>query len=123
MALKTKQQNFIVALLQYPSTEEAIRATGIARQTAYRYLEDEEFKNALSEARREVVNGITNQLRNLGGEAIQTLKNNLYDEEATPTSKNQTAKTILDFIYRGAEIEQVEARLDEIENKMNHYNN
>lgn len=115
MALKTKQQNFIVALLQSSSTEEAIRVAGIGRKTAYGYLADEEFKEELSLARREVINNINNQLRNLGGEAIETLKNNLHDKEATPTSKNQTAKIILEFIYRSHEIEAVEDRLDKLE--------
>lgn len=116
--LNPKQQRFLVALLEERTIEAAIKRVGISPKTAYRYMDDLEFKQELQRARRKVVDGISNRLRQLGSEAIETLRDNLTDEEATPATKNSTAKIILEFIYRSHELENVTERMDEMERKL-----
>lgn len=116
--LNPKQQRFLVALLEERTIEAAIKSVGISPKTAYRYMDEPEFQQELQRARRKVVDGISNRLRQLGSEAIETLRDNLTDEEATPATKNSTAKIILEFIYRSHELENVTERMDEMERKL-----
>lgn len=116
--LSPKQHLFLAAMLEEQTIEAAWKRVGISSKTAYKYLEDPEFKQELQKSRRKVVDGISNRLRQLGSEAIETLRGNLTDEEATPATKNSTAKIILEFIYRSHELENVTERIDEMERKL-----
>lgn len=113
--MNNKQVQFLNAMITCQTVDEAIRKTGISRSTAYRYFADKEFKAALREEQAKVTDQLTNRLLKLGGQAIQVLEANLYDEEATPTSRNTTAKTILDYIYRNYEQNEIIDRIDALE--------
>lgn len=113
--LTPKQHRFLTAMLEEQSIDAAAKTARITRATAYKYLDDDEFRKELQAARRTIIDGISNRLRKLGTKAIETLKDNLTDAEATPATKNSTAKIILEFIYRSHELENVTERLDEME--------
>lgn len=113
--LTPKQHKFLTAMLEEQSIDAAAKTARITRATAYKYLDDDEFRKELQAARRTIIDGISNNLRKLGTKAIETLKDNLTDAEATPATKNSTAKIILEFIYRSHELENVTERLDEME--------
>lgn len=113
--LTPKQHSFLAAMMEEPSIDSAAKKAGVTRNTAYKYLEDDDFKKELQAARRKVIDGISNRLRNLGGSAIDTLRDNLTHEESSPATRNSTAKIILEFIYRSHELENVTERLDEME--------
>lgn len=113
--LTPKQHRFLTAMLEEQSIDAAAKTARITRATAYKYLDDDEFRKELQAARRTIIDGISNNLRKLGTKAIETLKDNLTDAEATPATKNSTAKIILEFIYRSHELENVTERLDEME--------
>lgn len=115
MNLTTKQQNFLVAVLEEETIDKAIKSAGVSRSTAYKYLDDEDFKRELSMQRRRMVNGISNQLTQHGRKAVDTLAKNLNDPESTAANRNQAAKIILEFIYKNHEIENVIERLDAVE--------
>jgi molybdenum-dependent DNA-binding transcriptional regulator ModE len=116
-----KQQKFLKAMMEEQSIAEASKSAGISQTTAYKYLDDGVFKKELQRARRKAVDGISHRLRRLGNDAIDTLRDNLTDAEATPATKNSTAKIILEFIYRSHELENVTERLDELESKIDSY--
>lgn len=113
--LTPKQHRFLTAMLEEQSIDAAAKTARITRATAYKYLDDDEFRKELQAARRTIIDGISNRLRKLGTKAIETLNDNLTDAEATPATKNSTAKIILEFIYRSHELENVTERLDEME--------
>lgn len=113
--LTPKQHKFLTAMLEEQSIDAAAKTARITRATAYKYLDDDEFRKELQAARRTIIDGISNRLRKLGTKAIETLNDNLTDAEATPATKNSTAKIILEFIYRSHELENVTERLDEME--------
>ena len=114
ISLTQKQQAFLNAMLTSKTTDEAIEKAGIHRSTAYKYLNDDDWKKEYREQRNALTDGLTNQLQQLGTQAIQTLEENLNDPEATPASKNTTAKTILDYIYSNYDREQIVEELEEI---------
>lgn len=51
-----KQMNFLQALLTESTISKAIKASGISRPTAYKYLKDEEFLRELNRRRAECLN-------------------------------------------------------------------
>src|SRR5699024_5140220 len=102
-------------MLTSKTTDEAIEKAGIHRDTAYKYLNNDDWKKEYREQRNALTEGLTNQLQQLGTQAIRTLEENLNDPDATPASKNTTAKTILDYIYSNHDREQIIERLEEIE--------
>ena len=102
-------------MLVSKTTDEAIAEAGIHRSTAYKYLNDDDWKKEYKKRRSELTDTLTTQLLQLGTQAIETLKENMSDPDATPATKNTTAKTILDYIYSIHDREQIIERLEEIE--------
>lgn len=102
-------------MLTSKTVEEAYEKAGITRNTAYRYLKNDEWQEEYRNKRNELTDTLTSQLLQLGTQAVQTLRENLNDPDATPATKNTTAKTILDYIYSNYDREQIVERIEEIE--------
>ena len=119
ISLTQKQQAFLNAMLVSKTTDEAIAEAGIHRSTAYKYLNDDDWQKEYRKQRNALTDGLTNQLQQLGTQAIRILEENLNDPDATPATKNTTAKTILDYIYSNHDREQIVERLEEIERVIN----
>lgn len=102
-------------MLTTQTVEDAYKKADITRNTAYRYLSDEDWQAEYRKKRNHLTNTLTSQLLQLGTQAIEVLENNLVDPDATPASKNTTAKTILDYIYSNHEREQIIERVEELE--------
>ena len=102
-------------MLTSKTIEDAYKKADITRNTAYRYLNDEEWQEEYRKRRSELTDTLTSQLLQLGTQAIETLENNMTDPDATPATKNTTAKTILDYIYSNYDREQIVERIEEIE--------
>lgn len=115
ISLSQKQRAFLNAMLVSKTVEEATEKAGIHRDTSYKYLNNDEWNEEYRKQRMALTDGLTNQLQQLGTQAIQTLEENLNDPEATPASKNTTAKTILDYIYSNHDREQIVERIEELE--------
>lgn len=116
--LTQKQQAFLEAMLTTKTVEDAYKKADITRNTAYRYLNNDEWQKEYRQKRNELTDTLTSHLLQLGTQAIETLENNMTDPEATPASKNTTAKTILDYIYSNHDREQIVERLEEIEHAL-----
>lgn len=114
--LKGKQSIFLQALLESRTKEEAIAKSEINRHTAYRYLKEPEFKQALREARREVVSLVSQRLSQSGETAINVLIDVVEDDDSPPSSKVQASRTILEYLYKSYEQDELEARIEELEN-------
>ena len=115
ISLTQKQQDFLNAMLTSRTVEEASEKADITRNTAYRYLNNDEWQKEYRQKRNELTDTLTSHLLQLGTQAIETLENNMTDPDATPATKNTTAKTILDYIYSNHDREQIIERLEEIE--------
>lgn len=113
--LDQKQQQFLEAMIEENTVEGAFKRVGISKTTAYRYMEEPEFKEQLSTYRKLIMNNLSQRLQKYGESAVDVLGQNLTDPDSTVSTKNQTAKIILDFIYKNHEIENVIERLEEVE--------
>ena len=115
ISLTQKQRDFLDAMLTSRTVEEATEKADITRNTAYRYLNNDEWQKEYRQKRNELTDTLTSHLLQLGTQAIETLESNMTDPDATPATKNTTAKTILDYIYSNHDREQIVERLEEIE--------
>ena len=115
ISLTQKQQDFLNAMLTSRTVEEATEKTDITRNTAYRYLNNDEWQKEYRQKRNELTDTLTSHLLQLGTQAIETLESNLTDPDATPAPKNTTATTLLDYIYSNYDREQIVERLEEVE--------
>ena len=114
ISLTQKQQDFLNAMLTSKTVEEATEKADITRNTAYRYLNNDEWQKEYRQKRNELTDTLTSHLLQLGTQAIETLESNMTDPDATPATKNTTAKTILDYIYSNYDREQIVEELEEI---------
>ena len=57
--MTAKARRFLTTLVNSATISEAIRTTGVAEATAYRWLRDEDFKAELRQARREALTAAT----------------------------------------------------------------
>ena len=114
ISLTQKQQAFLQAMLTSKTVEEATEKADITRNTAYRYLNNDEWQKEYRQKRNELTDTLTSHLLQLGTQAIETLESNMTDPDATPATKNTTAKTILDYIYSNYDREQIVEELEEI---------
>ena len=119
ISLTQKQRDFLDAMLTSRTVEEATEKADITRNTAYRYLNNDEWQKEYRQKRNELTDTLTSHLLQLGTQAIETLESNMTPPHATPATKNTTAKTILDYIYSNHDREQIVERLEEIERVIN----
>ena len=85
-SLSPTQAQIVVALAQGKSVSAAARDAGIHRTTVHLWMRDEpEFKAAVHRAKREYIELLNDQLRELASGALQTVRK-LIDDPATPAS-------------------------------------
>lgn len=115
---ESKKDKFMRYLLTENTKESAIKRAGVSSTTAYRWLRDSEFNKQLIELRRELMSEVTCQLQKEAMTAVKVLSEIMSDQEAPEYARISAAKSILDNAYKGLELEDVQVRLDQIEEAM-----
>jgi transposase-like protein len=110
-----KKEEAIAALLTQRNMEEAARAIGIGANTLLRWLQDSEFKDAYRKARRDAYSQAMARIQQASGAAVSTLLRVLVDPNTPASSKVRAADSILDHSAKAIEIEDIEARVSELE--------
>ena len=110
-----KQSKFMLAILSEPTIQKACEKVGITTQTAYRWLKDEDFKQEFQVLKRDYMKTVTTTIQKNTQIAVSTIVDIMKDEKLPPTVRLQGARTILEYGYKGLEIEDILARLDKIE--------
>lgn len=115
--LTPKQVRLIAALTIEPDTRAACRAARCGKTTAYRWLADPAFRDALERARAEATEQALNGLRALAGRAVAVLGRLLEKAESEQTEL-AAARVIIDRCCKLAELEDFGRRLDALEGKL-----
>lgn len=113
--LSRNQEKAIAALLNHSSIPEAAKSIGIGERTLFRWLKLDPFKSAYREARQEVVSQAIARIQAGMARAVTTLKAVMKNEDAPASARVSAAKAMLDMGLKVVEIENLEARIDEIE--------
>lgn len=115
MALNDRQIKFMKALLVKPTIKEAYEDAGIAENTAYKYLSDDEFNKEYTEQKRASLRHVSTRLNEIALRSITILDEVANDEEQTGASRIRAVEVALNYAYKGMELEDLNNRLSEIE--------
>lgn len=116
--LNNKQKSFLLALINEPTKTEAIKQAKISQSTAYRYLKDPLFNQEYRRLKQAYMRNVTTKLQYYSDVAIDTLVEIASDKTKSPHARVQSARTLLEFGFKGYEVEELEYRLDELEERM-----
>jgi hypothetical protein len=110
-----KKEEAVVALLTTRNTEEAARAVGVAPKTLLRWQKEPEFEAAFREAKRAAFSQTIGRMHQMASAAVTTLGKVMVDPATPPATKVRAADSILNHPAKAIEIEDIEARLGELE--------
>lgn len=114
--LTVKQLRAIPALLQEPSIIKAAKRSGVSKSSITRWLRKPEFKEELDRRRLELFNQGLNLLKLSTKKAALKLLEFLNSKD--PSQARWAAREILNFAIRAAEIQDIEQRLERLEDKL-----
>ena len=110
-----KMEAAIAALLTQRNVEEAAKTAGISTPTLLRWMKEPEFQAAYREARRMAYSQAVAKLQQGATAAATTLLKVMLDQ-ATPASvRVRAAECVMNHSSKAIEIEDVEARVEELE--------
>jgi transposase-like protein len=110
-----KKEEAIAALLTQRNIEEAAKAAGIGANTLLRWLKVPEFQSAYREARRAAFGQSVARLQQASGAAVSTLLKVMVDPNSPASTKVRAADSVLNHSAKAIEIEDIEARVSELE--------
>ncbi len=113
--LSPKQERAIIALLNEHNIAKAARAAKVGERTIYRWLREAEFSKAYRRARRDAFGQAIALTQRYAPLAVNTLAQVMMDEKAPHTSKVQAATAILKFGREGIELDDLAARVADLE--------
>jgi hypothetical protein len=113
--LDAKQQKALTALLGANTVPDAAAACRMSEATIYRYLREDNFKAHYRHARAEIVEHAITQLQRDCATASKTLRMVCEDGAAPASARVSAAKAILDGAVKAVELQDLTARLEEIE--------
>lgn len=113
--LPRKGQQAIAALIEAPTIKEAARSINVGEATLFRWLQDSNFQSAYRDAKHRIVNHSITRLQQITGEAVETLREIMTDEQKPPSARVACAKAILDMSIKAVELENLEARVKSLE--------
>ncbi len=111
--LSANQEKALAALLATPTVKAAAGRCGLNERTVRRYLEDPEFKRRYTEARAHLLDQAVAGLQKLGVAAVSVLGRNFEAENRHVQVR--AARTVLDLMFRGTELVEIEERIRRLE--------
>lgn len=116
--LTPKQEKFLIALASSDSVEEASNKAGIHRNTAYKYLKDDSFKEAKKRLRRGTMDVVSGRIQHEALESIRILTELRDNPDVSDHTRLQASKELLDKAYKSFEIDDLVTRVEELEESM-----
>ena len=110
-----KMEEAVAALLTQRNHEEAARAIGIGTATLLRWQKEPEFQKAYREARRAAFGQSVARLQQGTSAAATTLLKTMIDPNTPASVKVRAAEAIFNHAVKAIEIEDIEARVSELE--------
>ena len=105
----------IAALLSQRNVDEAARTAGIGTRTLLRWMKDPEFDKAYRQARRAAFGQCTARLQLASSAAVSAVLKIMVDQSAQASTRLRAADIVLAHAAKAIEIEDIEARVAELE--------
>ncbi len=112
---KRKLEEAVAAMLTQRNVEEAARSVGISTATLMRWQKLPEFQAAYREARRAAFGQSIARLQQGTAAAATTLLKTMIDANTPASVKVRAAEAIFNHAAKAIEIEDIEARVSELE--------
>ena len=116
--LTARQEKAIAALLSEPTVEKAAAKVGVGLRTLHTWLHDPTFADAYRAARREAVGQAIARLQQVSSAAVTVLETVMNDGDEKGATRVAAAKTVLETAIRAVELEDLAARLSELEARL-----
>jgi len=113
-----KKEEAIAALLTQRNIDEAARSIGVSPNTLLNWMKLPEFEKAYREARRAAFRQAIARLQQGSSAAATTLLKMLVEPGAAPSVRVRASECILSHATKAIEIEDIEARVTELERAM-----
>ncbi len=78
-------------------------------------MQQPDFQDRYRAAKRQVVEQSITRLQQVTSEAVDVLREIMLDREATASSRVSAAKAVLEMAVKAVEVEDLAARLEELE--------
>ena len=114
-ALTGKQAAAIAALVSEPTMKDAAARAGVVESTLWRWLQLAEFQKAYQEARRETVKHALVKMQSAASQAVDVMTEIMGNKEASDFARLAAAKSVLEFSVKAVELEDLAARIAELE--------
>ena|SRR5215472_4596058 len=110
-----KKEQAVAALLSQRNVEEAAKAIGVGTNTLLRWMKEPEFDTAYRQAKRAAFSQSVARMHQATGAAVSTVLKIMVDPNAPASTRLRAADILLDRTAKAIEIEDVEARVTELE--------
>ena len=113
--IRAQERRAIAALLTQRNIEEAAKSIGVGANTSLRWMKEPEFTRAYREARRQAVGQSIARLQQATSAAAATLMKIMVDQNAPASTRVRAADSIFNHAAKAIEVEDIEARVTELE--------
>lgn len=111
-----KKEKVLAALLSNNTMTEAAEVAGVSRKTIYNYLnDDKEFKQKYEEGLTHLVSDTTLMFKKSFALCVKRLQHTVTSDLVQPAVQVQACRAILDYGLKLVEIDEIDARLQELE--------
>jgi hypothetical protein len=110
-----KKESAIGALLTCASLPAAAVSCGISESTLRRWLQNETFAQRFRRERARMLETTVNLLRQKSVAAVETLSGIAESKESPASVRVSAARAVIELAIRGAELQDLEARIDDLE--------
>lgn len=110
-----KMEDAVAALLTQRNMEEAARAVGISTTTLVSWLKQPEFQTAYREAKRAAFSQAIARLQQGSVAAATALLKTIVDPNTPASVRVRASECVLNHGLRAIEVEDIEARVSELE--------
>ena len=108
----------VLALLQEPTIEKAAARCGISEVTLWRWQQRKDFQELYQAARLRITEAAIAQIQQASVEAVEVLRDVMKKAYKNPAARVSAAKIIFEIAFNATELNRIEDRLTELEEKI-----
>lgn len=117
-----KAEQAVAGLLRGGTIAQAAAHAGISEGTLKDWLKSAWFQALYQDAKNRLLEGTINRMRTLGEKALRTLEEVMDDEQSPPAARVTAGRALLDLMLKAIETQELAARLDKLEQSLEHMN-